>query len=172
MRPSWKARRQFPAPGAGPRSTNRKATVMTSNRTRQGWSPGRASRSLGLRSDGARRSQGRSHEREIGAAVISPHRNNDELAAALYWLRRALAIEPDIESMPRKCVTLPSDASGHASAIRACEILRTHLSREPDVAPSATTEHLMAAVRTDQPPGRYSPPPVSGDSRCPMPGRR
>ena len=104
--------------------------------------------------------------------MISPHRNNDELAVALYWPRRTLPIEPDIELMPRECVTLPSDAGDHASAIRACEILRTHLSRELDVAPSATTGHLMAAIRTDQPPGLYSPPPVSGDSRCPMPGRR
>ena len=59
------------------------------------------------------------------------HRNNDEPRVALYWARRTLAIEPDIESMLRECVTTAIRCRRpRECAPRLRDLRGSHLSRE------------------------------------------
>ena len=83
------------------------------------------------------------------AALIALHRRAGDPGVAIYWARRALAIQPDNEPMLRECVTLLSDTGDRASALRAYEVFRAHLGREVGAMPSATTELLMSAIRRE-----------------------
>jgi len=70
-----------------------------------------------------------------------------EAAAAIRWMRRAVAIEPFNEPAHQRLITLLDRSGDRAAALRAFEELRAALHAEFEADPSAETLEVMRAVR-------------------------
>ena len=82
-------------------------------------------------------------------ALAQRHEANQEFAAALDALTRAIAFDPLQEDLQRTCMRLHYQAGDRAGAIRRYEELRRLLDEEMGVPPMAETRALYDAIITD-----------------------
>jgi TolB-like protein/Flp pilus assembly protein TadD len=80
-------------------------------------------------------------------ALITISRAADQPAFAVQWTRRAIALSPDDEELQRTLYELLSKLGDRAGAVRAYKEFADLLARQLGVAPSATTQALITAIR-------------------------
>lgn len=96
-------------------------------------------------------------------AVVEEEEEEGNTAAAVSWARRAVELGPDDEESARRLISLLARTGDLAGALRVYQDLAQHLERLYEVAPSATTQALIAEIRAAAPavelPGRAERPP-------------
>ncbi len=106
--------------------------------------------------DGERR---RLRREAIGAAgrLADAATATGDVATALGWARRAVALAPLEEEPARRLITLLDQAGDRGGALAEFELLTSRLRRELEVAPSAETRSLVATLRARPAEPRHTP---------------
>lgn len=106
--------------------------------------------------DGERR---RLRREAIGAAgrLADAATAAGDVATALGWARRAVALAPLEEEPARRLITLLDQAGDRGGALAEFELLASRLRRELEVAPSAETRSLVATLRARPAEPRHTP---------------